>query len=188
MNGKRRLARSPGRLFLLASVLALLASACFVAPAYADSSGVQYSDAPPTAYGDKEPTDREPPAKSSAASDGGASAPRSGDAGQQASSGGGQAEDSSAQMGAAAGTGSDGGTGQQGSRDNGSTGNREARSGETVGQSVQSASSEDDGGSSPLIPIVIGILALAGVSLATVMIRQRRRQDAGGAAVSPKAS
>jgi hypothetical protein len=46
-------------------------------------------------------------------------------------------------------------------------------------------SQSDSGGSSPLVPILIAILALAGISLIAVMVRRRR---AGGPSVSPKAS
>ena len=45
----------------------------------------------------------------------------------------------------------------------------------------------DDGGSSPLVPILIAILVLAAISLAVVMLRQRR-QGGPTAPVSQKAS
>lgn len=41
------------------------------------------------------------------------------------------------------------------------------------------ASHTDDGGSSPLVPILIAIAVLAAISVAVVMIRQRRQRPGG---------
>lgn len=47
----------------------------------------------------------------------------------------------------------------------------------------------DDGGSSPLVPILIAIAVLAAISIAVVTMRQRRRRDGGSdARISPEAS
>jgi len=46
----------------------------------------------------------------------------------------------------------------------------------------------DDGGSSPLVPILIAIAALAAISVATVMLRQRRPPSGPAATASPEAS
>ena len=53
----------------------------------------------------------------------------------------------------------------------------------------------DDGGSSPLVPILIAIFVLAAITLAVVLIRQRRQGDSSGegsgepgAPASPEAS
>ncbi|HEX5712313.1 MAG TPA: hypothetical protein VFX85_03250 [Solirubrobacterales bacterium] len=48
------------------------------------------------------------------------------------------------------------------------------------------ASSDD--GSSPLVPILIAVAALAAISIAAVVIRQRRQRGGPGAQVSPKAT
>ena len=63
-------------------------------------------------------------------------------------------------------------------------------SAQDLGQSGTAASSEaDDGGSSPLIPVLIAIAVLAGISLAVVLIRQRRQgDDSPGEPASSKAS
>jgi hypothetical protein len=45
--------------------------------------------------------------------------------------------------------------------------------------SPHGSTSSDDGGSSPLVPILIAVLALAAISIAAVMIRQRRQRDTG---------
>jgi hypothetical protein len=45
-----------------------------------------------------------------------------------------------------------------------------------------------DDSSSPLVPILIAIAALAAISIGTVVIRQRRQRSAAGTPVSPKAS
>ena len=178
MNGMRRLARTPGRsAFGSVSVLALLALACFPVLAHADSSGVQYSDIPPTATGGKTSTGQGSPARSSGAS-GGASAPsKTGSAASGSSTG-----SPSSTTGGVPSTGSDGGTGQS-SPDNGSSG-KTTTPGQSDGRTGAPAASQDDG-SSPLIPILIAILVLAAISLAAVMIRQRRQRGGPG---SPKAS
>jgi len=51
------------------------------------------------------------------------------------------------------------------------------------------ASQQEGGGSSPLVPILIAIAALAAISIGAVMLRARRQRDGrGGAPVSPEAS
>ncbi len=55
------------------------------------------------------------------------------------------------------------------------------------GQPPASESAADDS-SSPLVPILIAIAALAAISIGVIVIRQRRQRDAPGAPVSPKAS
>ena len=59
------------------------------------------------------------------------------------------------------------------------------------GQSAVNAAPKptSDGGSSPLVPILIAILALAAISVGAVMYRQRRqRRGPGTGTASPKAS
>jgi hypothetical protein len=48
---------------------------------------------------------------------------------------------------------------------------------------------DDDAGSSPLIPILIAVLVLAGISVAVLLIRKRRADDgSSGTPASAKAS
>lgn len=56
------------------------------------------------------------------------------------------------------------------------------------GQPSATASHESDDGSSPLVPILIAIAALAAISIATVMVRARRQRGEGGTPISPEAS
>lgn len=195
MNGMRlHPGRRPGHSLLFLSVLALLALACFPVLAQADSSGIQYSDAPPTATGGHESTRQEPPAKSSTTPGGGGTAPSStSGSGASGSSGkgssqGGASSTSGGQSGGAASTGSDGGTGQQSSPDKGSPGAQNGSVQPEHQTAIKPASSQSDGGSSPLIPILIAIFVLAALSLAAVLIRQRRQRATSRGTVSPKAS
>jgi hypothetical protein len=175
MFGTRQVsAPARGRSILALSVLALLALG-FPVLAQADSSGIQYSDAPPTVTGGQVPNGNEPPASSSGTNGGST----------RGSDGGSSAGGSSSDSGGASGT-ADRGTGQQGSQgkgaDNGSVGG-----GKPIANGTESGSSQNDGGSSPLVPILIAILVLAAISLGTVMIR-RRRQSGSAGSVSPEAS
>jgi hypothetical protein len=82
--------------------------------------------------------------------------------------------------------GKDGGTGQ-GSPGNGSSGGQDVGLGQ--GTQVANTQAADDGGSSsPLVPILIAIAALAAISIGAFVIRQRRQRDGSGGQVSPKAS
>lgn len=53
---------------------------------------------------------------------------------------------------------------------------------------VKSDAESDDGGSSPLVPILIAIAVLAATSIAVVAMRQRRRRSGPDARVSAEAS
>jgi cobalamin biosynthesis Mg chelatase CobN len=179
---RRRLARVSGPQTLVVSVLALLALACFPVLAHADSSEVQYQDAPPTVTGTKVPTDRQPPggASKQAHHDGSAPPAKASNADGSRSSGKGSATD-----GSSSGSGADtAGTGQQGSPGKAS-GQGSSSPGKTAGK-AEPASTGSDGGSSPLVPILIAILVLAAISLGAVIV-QRRRRGTPGAPVSPKA-
>jgi cobalamin biosynthesis Mg chelatase CobN len=166
-------------------VLALLALGCFPLLAHADSSEVEYQDAPPTVTGGKAPNDHGPSAGSSNVNNGGASAP-GGKGGSGGSSGGGSSEGGSSGSGGGAGSTKDGGTGQQGSPGKHS-GNGSIASGKTAA-GTHEASSQDSGGSSPLVPILVALAALAAISLGVVTIRQRRRRGSPRSRVSPEAS
>jgi hypothetical protein len=169
--------RGSGRsTLLLSSVLALLALACFPILAQADSSEIEYENALPKAEGNG-PSHNEQIAESSdSLKNGGAEAP--------ANTGSGSGEGSytnaqSSEGGGAGTTGNDGGTGQ------GNPGKGTSPSGKAGVQPAapiakSGAASDDGGGSSPLVPILIAVLALAAISIAAVMIRQRRQRDGSG--------
>jgi cobalamin biosynthesis Mg chelatase CobN len=185
MLGTRHVSASwRGRSVLALSALALLALACFPVLAQADSSGIQYSDAPPTVTGShKIPTQSAPPAHSSKA-DGGAAHGKgngSGSSGKGSSAGG-----SSSKSGGSPGTARGDGTGQQGSPGQGSGGKSNTHA-TPAGSGAEPVLSKSDGGSSPLVPILIAIAVLAAISIGAVMMRQRRRRDSG-VSVSPEAS
>lgn len=180
----------------LLSLSALVSFACFPALVQADSSEIQYQDAPPTATGkgptQSNPTHANPPAKSSQQTGGGSTAPGNAthsDANSQASNQKSSTDSSSSPTGGSNG-GNDGGT-PQGSPDNGSN-KAPAQGSQPNGQSgvaLASPTAEDDGGSSPLVPIVIAFLILAAISIGVVLARQRRqRRGTGGASVSPEAN
>lgn len=178
--GKRRpSAPSAGRLVsLLVSVIAL-ALALFAVPAQAEectsSSCVQYNPSLPKAEGEHTPTHHKTPATASKTDGGGGTSP--------ANPGTGGSDDveseegeSSKEGGVPAG-GNDPGQGKPG----GSANPGEAKSAPKSETSAGTpASHTDDGGSSPLVPILIAIAVLAAASVAFVMIRQRRQRDGGG--------
>ncbi len=205
MIGKRhhRTAGSPRRLLVLSSVLALLALVCFPVLAQADSSGTQYEDALPSPCGTscKAPTHpthqahhSEPPAKTSTSSNGGASAPHtSTEANHSNTSGGGSTDTGTSSKTGSPGTASTdnngGGTGQ-GSQDTSPSGGAKAGLHPSNQASASTpASTPDSGGdSSPLVPILIAIAALAAISVGAVMLRQRRQRGGPPPSVSAKAS
>jgi len=171
--------------FALLSVLALLAFALFPVAASADSSGYEYENAVPTPYGGthKEPTvvgggggeDDEAHASNKGGGTGGGTGPGS-DGG---SSGGGDAGTTGGQA-----SGEDKGG-------NGSTNPQHAGNGkDAAGQkaslkAVPSPNAEsDDGGSSPVVPILIVLALLAAISVG-VVVWQRRRGDTPP--ITPKA-
>lgn len=164
------------------SVSALLAFALFPPLANAeDSSGIQYSDAPPTAT-DKTP--REEPASSSSAGRGkdgpGQSSTRSGSTDGRMSDGGAGQDDSS---GGAAGSSVGGGGGDSGASGAGNSG------GEKSANTIAPAPASGEDGSSPLVPILIALAALAAISIGAVAMRRRRQEPGeGGTAVSHEAS
>ncbi|HEY6551054.1 MAG TPA: hypothetical protein VIY71_07640, partial [Solirubrobacterales bacterium] len=145
-------------------MIALLALACFPVFAHAEcvsSSCVQYTEAIPKAEGEGSQTHHKQPPVAKAANNGGASAPTGKD-GTPDSNGGmdesGENESSSKEGGVPA-TGNGGGTGQ-----GNPGGSANQGSGPLVQQGGQSAgtpaSQSSDSGSSPLIPILIGIVIL----------------------------
>jgi cobalamin biosynthesis Mg chelatase CobN len=167
------------------SVIALLALACFPVLAHAEtSSGVQYDDSLPELPKDKS-TSKQTPAKASKTDDGGGTAPSHSDDSKEADS---EEGDSSAKGGAGA-AGHDGGTGQGSPGHSANGGANNATNGEgQIASEAPASQSTDDGGSSPLVPILIAIAALAAISVAAVMFRQRRQRRGPTATASPEAN
>ncbi len=175
---RHRASRGSGRsALLLSSVLALLALACLPVAAHADSSGVEYETGLPKPEGSGQ-SHKEQVAKSSDSSkNGGAEAPSNAGSGSDESSY--TEESQSSEGGGAATAGNDGGSGQ-GNPGGGASTPEKAGLQPATPIAKSEAAPEDGGGSSPLVPILIGILVLAAISIAAVMIRQRRQRDGSG--------
>jgi hypothetical protein len=155
------------------SVIALLALVCFPAFAQAeDSSGVQYSDDIPTLPEKNPQNDKKQPSAKSSTDDGGAMPNAKPAPDSEGSKEGSEGDDSSEQGGVPAG-GNDGDKGQ--GNPGGSANDNGKASVQPGAQGTGSPASESDDGSSPLVPILAAILVLAAISLAVVMIRQRRQ-------------
>jgi hypothetical protein len=164
-------------------VLALLALACFPVLAQASSGTIEYD---PTLPGDGGAKQNENIAKTSESPpSGGAEAP----AGAGSDEGYSEEVAPSDEGGSPVGAGKDGGKGQ-GNPDKGSNPGAKAKvqPATPIDKSSPTAStSGDDDGSSPLVPILIAVLVLAAISVAAVMIRQRRQRDGAGPSLSTKA-
>lgn len=165
------------------SVFALSASMLFPALAQAETaSEVQYKEAISSPYGGNKPVHKEPSAHSS--TDGGNTSPTSKSPTSSEKGSSGESPYSKTE-----GTGGSGGTGQ-GNPESGSNGGKAPpvnQSGQAQA-TPQSASHGDGGGSSPLVPILIAIAALAAISIGAVMFRARRQRAGSGTPVSPEAS
>jgi cobalamin biosynthesis Mg chelatase CobN len=179
-----------GHIFAL-SVLALLAMCCVPVLAQASSAGYQYSDAPPTVTGGKPPSQSNLSGGSKSTSGIGSPAGSAKSSGGKSSGGGNGSQANS--------NGSGGGNaaGQQGSQGNGGQ-KSSAGAGNANGGSPEPGSS--GGGSSPLVPILIAIVLLAGGSIGYVLMKRRQRKASGspdspgsdssgssGSSVSPEA-
>jgi len=168
---------------LLSSVLALLALACFPVLAQAGAGTIEYD---PTLPGDGGAKQNENIAKTSETPpSGGAEAPADTGAGE------GYSEEvaPSDEGGSPAAAGNGGGKGQ-GNPDKGNNPPAQAKvqdNAPIAKTSPHGSTSSDDGGSSPLVPILIAVLALAAISIAAVMIRQRRQRDTAGPSLTTKA-
>jgi cobalamin biosynthesis Mg chelatase CobN len=180
-SGKRHLlAPNLGRhVSLLVSVIAL-ALTLFAVPAQAEctsSSCVQYTDAVPKPEGQNTPShpNSKTPAKASKTGNGGGTAPSQGDSESSKGNEDSDEGDSSSKEGAGGVAGNDGGKpqGKPGGSANPEAKNA-AHSGGQKASGVPTSNSSDDGSSSPLVPILIAIAVLAAISVAVVMIRQRR--------------
>ncbi|MET0557566.1 MAG: hypothetical protein ABW065_02680 [Solirubrobacterales bacterium] len=172
-------------------MLALLALASFPVLAQAeDSSSIQYQDAPPSIKvpGQGKKTHKSEPGNPTSEAEGEASnAPGGGGTGPNGSGGGNGSSSNNPSSGNPS-TGNGTSPGQAGGG-NGSTGGQMGI-GEGTATGSPTSSSSSDGGSSPLVPILIAIAVLAAISIGAVMYRQRRQNgDAGSSGtVSPKAS
>jgi len=193
MNVGKRHRRAPqwARLSLLMSVIAL-ALACFPALAQAEctsSSCVQYTESIPKPEGENTPSGHQKtPAKASKTGDGNGSQPSQpegskGSKGAEGSEGGGPSEKEGA-----VGGGNGGGNGQGKPGGSAHGGGQQAMNPGAQGHSGAQASTSSGGGSSPLVPILIAIAVLAAVSVAAVMIKQRRQRRGPTAAASPEAN
>jgi cobalamin biosynthesis Mg chelatase CobN len=191
---RRRQGQISAHLLCLLSTFALLAFASFPVAAGADSSGIQYSDAPPTATGKEGP--KENPAKSSKSQNGGVSNPSNTSNSKESHSSNGESlpgstTSKSDNVPPGSASASQNGAGQQGNQGQGSPGgasggvqqNQQGQSAEPV-----TAKNDDGGGTSPLVPILIAIAVLAAISVGAVMLRQRHQRGTPAKPVSPKAS
>jgi cobalamin biosynthesis Mg chelatase CobN len=178
---RRQATRGSGRsALLLSSVLALLALACFPVLAQAGSGTIEYD---PSLPGDGGAKQNEDIAKSSESPpSGGAEAPPSTGSSESYPE---EVPSSESEEGAAT-TGNGGGTGQ-GNPDKGNNPPAEAKVQPGAPIAESASDSSDDGGSSPLVPILIAIVVLAAISIAAVMIRQRRQRDGSSPSLSTKA-
>ncbi len=96
--------------------------------------------------------------------------------------------DSSGKESSSPGAGGVKGDGGNGQGNSGSSADRKAAAPvQPGGQPGASTSQEDDGGSSPLVPILVAIFVLAGISLAALLIRHRRQRGESASSISPEA-
>lgn len=176
MDGTRRRRTRASLLVALTSVLALLALSCFPLLAWADSANDQYTEPNWTATGEHG-GGQKPGSPASGQGTGSASISTSR-----------QGSGSARHLGAVTGVGSSKGhpstTAQPGPGGKGNTGERSPSNGplttSQAGQPVQSTG----GGSSPLIPILIAIAALAAISIGVVAMRARRARPGGDTSVT----
>jgi cobalamin biosynthesis Mg chelatase CobN len=165
-------------------MLAVLAMACFPVLAQAENSGIQYEPEVPTV-----PTHQSsniPSGKNQNSSNG--SNPQARESGSEPATGG--------TAGGKEKSGADGAHSGQGNQAQGGNGDKSGSGSKGAGQSgvtnakqfssLGETPTESNGGSSPLVPILIAIVALAAVSIGVYYYRQRR--DGSDPPVSPSAS
>jgi hypothetical protein len=161
----------------LLSMSALLAFALFPAVSNAeDSSGIQYSDAPPTVTGK---VTRESP-QGSSSTDRGRDGSRQSST-RPGSNADGKSGDGSRVEGGAGPGGGDGGSGGEGKQQG------DAPAGQAPGSLDVAPASTDDGGGSPLVPILIALAVLAAISIGAVAMRRKRQDSDPASPVSPEA-
>jgi hypothetical protein len=164
----------------LLSVFALMAFACFPVLAQADSSELEYRDAPPPEY---EKTPHKNPATSRKTGGPGQSptSPGStddGNSGRKSST-----DDQSGGVPAHKDGGGKGGPGPQADKG----GDKGGNPGGQPKAIDATPTSTDDGGSSPLVPILIALAVLAAISIGVVVMK-RRRDSEPGSPLTPGAS
>ena len=176
---------------VLSSVLALLALACCPVFAQASSASPEYEVALPGDGGAKK---NENIAKTSESpKSGGAEAPPSTGSGEGYSEEVPPSSESESESQSPAATGGNDGGKSQGNADKGSNPGHKAKVQDNAPPPVDKTAplraneAEDDGGSSPLVPILVAIVVLAAISIAAVMIRQRRQRDSANPSLSTKA-
>jgi len=180
---RHRPAPNQGRAaFALMSVIALLALTCFPVFAHAEcvsSSCIQYTESIPKAEGEHAKShDQGTPATKSNTPQGGTNPPSK----TKGSEGtGGSPEGESSKEGGVTPNGNNHGTGQGNQAGSPNSGAKNALHPNGQGQPASKSSS----GSSPLVPILIAIALLAAISVAVVMIRQRRQAGDSGPTGSP---
>ena len=173
--------------FALLSVLALLAFSCVPALAQAEEAFTpQYESEVPNVPGQESSKEDE---KSGGTGDSGGEDDEAKASTGSPGGGSGDGEGGSKQAGAgntgqgSPGSEADGGQGGNGSdRADGKLAENEA----APSLAQVSSDSSDDGGSSPLVPILIAVAVLAAISIGAFYYRQRRQGS--GSPVSPKAS
>jgi hypothetical protein len=178
-----------GRLSVLMSVIAL-AFACFPVLARAEctsSSCVQYTESIPQAEGGNPSTHHQTPAHVSKTGGSGGSGPTHSGTGGSGETGTG--ENGSSPKQGSGGTDHNAGTpqGKAGGSANGQQ-NASPHQGSRQASPLHTSKSSEGGGSSPLVPILIAIAVLAAISVAAVMIRQRRQRRGPSATASPEAN
>lgn len=161
------------------SVAALLAFALVPGVAVAEAGIPQYRDAPPTVTG--ETRDSGPNTGSNAG--GGAGG------GDQSATGGGSKDGAKSKDGD--GDGQGGGAAGGGGKGGGKGGDAAIAGGKSAGdgspQTIDPENASSDGGSSPLVPILIALAVLAAISVGVVAMRKKREDADPGAPASPEA-
>lgn len=166
----------------LAWLSVLLAFACFPVAAQADSAGNQYQDRLPSPFGKS--SEGNP---SSGSNDGGSeSASQSSNPEEKGS--GGDKGDGDGKGGTAAGGGTASGGGGGSGQPGGSGGKAGLSDSSSVGGANFNSASADDG-SSPLVPILIGVAVLAALSGGALwMLSRRQHPPSAPPGVSPDAT
>jgi cobalamin biosynthesis Mg chelatase CobN len=186
LGSRHHQARGSGRsVFSLLSVLAVLAFALFPVSASADSSGYEYENAVPSPTGEAH---KAPLVGGGDEEDKNAHASENG--GATGGTGPGSGGDSSEGGNGSTPVGQDSGENKGG---NGSTNTQHVGDGKDAGGQAEkltavpdsTQTSGDDGGSSPIVPILIVVALLAAISVGVVYWQRRRGSDAPP--ITPKA-
>jgi len=151
------------------------------------SSCVQYTESIPKPEGENTPTHQQKtPAKVSKTGQGNGSQPGGSQGTKEAEK---SEEGEASEKEGAVGGGKGGGSGQGNPGGGPHDGGKKAvNPGAQTTPGVQASKSSDGGSSSPLVPILIAIAILAAISVAVVMIRQRRQRRGPTANASPEAN